>query len=350
MIQTVSRALAIAVLLLASATAHGQGDASRKKEALALYEQGNQAYGDGQWDRAAQLFADAYQTFPAPAFLFNIGQAKRQGGHCREAIDYYQRFLEAKPDASNRAEVEGFIGGLQICARREAEAAQAQERDEEGGEPPAPEPTADEREVAEAAAAEPEPAEPAEPAAAVVAPAPTADRGPRLVVAHVGAGPAFLGIGELETKTRFTIAGGVGYPIAAGPAVIDVGVHGSYTPLPWESAEGSGTATIATLVANGGVSLPIAGPLSLRAELGAGALFLAAGSESVFVMPDHMATGALTMLHLRAALGLHYALGESLELHAQPVVFGYSPAKTGLRADIEAITGYQLLFGLGYRI
>ena len=42
-----------------------------------------------------------------PAYLYNVAQAYRQGGKCKDAAFFYKRYLSLKPDAPNRADVEG---------------------------------------------------------------------------------------------------------------------------------------------------------------------------------------------------------------------------------------------------
>ena len=63
-----------------------------------------------------------------------------------------------------------------------------------------------------------------------------------------------------------------------------------------------------------------------------------------------MADGALSMFNLRMGLGVEYGVTNNLILSAHPIVFSYSPAKTGLRDDISSVTRIDILAGLAYKL
>ena len=113
MIRPIRLALACAVLIAAisaPALAQPTGD---KKKALELYEKGNTQYNLGHWKEAIGFFTQAYEVYNAPEFLFNIAQAHRQDNNCSEALFFYRRYLANKPNATNKAEVDGFIKELE---------------------------------------------------------------------------------------------------------------------------------------------------------------------------------------------------------------------------------------------
>src|SRR5262245_5497244 len=88
-----------------------------KPEARALFGRGNAEFAAKRYAQAIELFERAYVEHPAPAFLFNIAQAHRHLGHCAEALEFYRRYLEQKPKASVRREVERHIAKLrEQCA------------------------------------------------------------------------------------------------------------------------------------------------------------------------------------------------------------------------------------------
>lgn len=333
-----------------------------KKKALDLYERGTTQYDLGNWDEAVRLFKEAYGTYQAPAFLFNIGQSYRQKAECEQAIFFYKRFLSKKPDTPNRAEVETFIRDLtDDCPRRAAAAPDAQpepaQADPAVAEPAEPEPAQTEPAPTEPEAA-PRVAEVAadgDTAAALTAtPSPLLEEaaGPSLVVAQVAAGPAFLGLGDFRTPAQVAVTASAGYPLALGPALLDVGVLGSYTPVFYRDGGIEDSAALSSLLANVGAAWPLTAGLAVRGELGVGALFFS-GLERpghFFLEEDSRATGALSMLRVRVAVGAEYALGDTFLVHAQPIAFGWSPAAAGLREDIESVTDYQLLFGVGMRL
>ena len=112
MTRSLRLALACALLVAAtSATALAQPTGDKKK-ALDLYDKGNTQYNLGRWKQAIELFTQAYEVYNAPEFLFNIAQAHRQDGNCSEALFFYRRYLANKPNATNKAEVDGFIKEL----------------------------------------------------------------------------------------------------------------------------------------------------------------------------------------------------------------------------------------------
>ena len=63
------------------------------------FDKGNQAYAVGRFDEALVEFTAAYDAFPAPEFVFNIGQCHFNLGHYDDAGFFYEKYLEARPDA-----------------------------------------------------------------------------------------------------------------------------------------------------------------------------------------------------------------------------------------------------------
>jgi tetratricopeptide (TPR) repeat protein len=84
-------------------------------EAKEQYERGIVAYNLEHFDEAIADFTRAYQLDPAPTLLFNIAQARWKKGENERAIFYYRRYLEAAPDAENRARVEARIHELETA-------------------------------------------------------------------------------------------------------------------------------------------------------------------------------------------------------------------------------------------
>jgi tetratricopeptide (TPR) repeat protein len=87
-----------------------------------LFDEGTKHYDLGEWDKAIASFKQAYALMPDPSFLFNLGQAYKQKGACRDASAAYVAYLRKAPD-EDRAKVEGFIKELEPCARIEDEKA-----------------------------------------------------------------------------------------------------------------------------------------------------------------------------------------------------------------------------------
>ena len=56
------------------------------------------------------------------------------------------------------------------------------------------------------------------------------------------------------------------------------------------------------------------------------------------------------MLEVRIGVSGDYAITQNLVATVVPLAFSYSPAKSGLRADITSITQLEFMLGLGYRM
>ena len=90
-----------------------------------LIDQANQAYNEGDYDRAAQLFEAAYKKDPRPNILFNIGRIYESANAIEKAIEFYDRFL-ALPDAELSLRQQALarrklLGELAEIRRKEAE-------------------------------------------------------------------------------------------------------------------------------------------------------------------------------------------------------------------------------------
>jgi hypothetical protein len=145
-----------------------------------------------------------------------------------------------------------------------------------------------------------------------------------------------------------------GYPIAINNKLtIEPGAGLTFTPAPFdnEMTGASETSTMFGLFANGGVRYEVAPKLGVRGDLGAGLLvFSGLDQGNPFTQGGAGTTGALSMFHLRIAVSADYLLSPNLAVTLTPFAFGYSPAKSGLRDDISAITSIDFLVGLGYRM
>src|SRR5262249_10742700 len=86
-------------------------------EARILTEQGLAHYNVGEYDKAIDEFKRAYLLSKTPALLFNIAQAQRLKGDCREALQSYKAYLRADPSA-NRAKIEARIAEREKCAKK----------------------------------------------------------------------------------------------------------------------------------------------------------------------------------------------------------------------------------------
>jgi tetratricopeptide (TPR) repeat protein len=89
--------------LAAPATAEAQ-ESARK-----TYQAGAQAYAEGRFKDAIDLFLEAARIAPNPAFSYNIGLAYEQLGDPDNALRWYRDYLRELPKAPDRAEIEPRI-------------------------------------------------------------------------------------------------------------------------------------------------------------------------------------------------------------------------------------------------
>lgn len=348
----------LAVVHLAPlSSAHAQCDDESKKRANSLYQQGTTQYNLGRWEQSIDLFQRSYEECPASALLFNIAQAYRQWGNCDRALFFYRRFLAVNPDATNRREVEGFIADLEETCKKTRESSERPplETVKPGGpdEGRTGTKTTGGTDVALRSDDDDDDDEFEQPPRITA----TAPR-PSAVASTAEVGAAFIGLGDIDVPAQFSLRLGIGYPIDLGEVGIEVGALFGYTPVPWDNqtvapAE-AGTAGLFSLLANAAAIYPVIDKLAVRGEVGLGLLMFTGldnpAAGGIFLEEGKMATGALTMFHLRLGLGAEYSITPNLVLSAHPVVFSFSPAKGGLDESISSIMRFELMAGVGYKM
>lgn len=112
--------VAAAVLALALAgQAEAAGGKPEKLEAQKLLTQGNQLAGEGDFVAALRKFQDAYDRFPSPKILLNIGTTLRQLGRNVEAAEIYEIYLDDPgADPARRADLERILAELEAVVGR----------------------------------------------------------------------------------------------------------------------------------------------------------------------------------------------------------------------------------------
>lgn len=90
----------------------GEGsDAEKRKKAAEFFEEGEKRYNLQEYDKALELYKEAYLLAPEPELLFNIGQCYRQLEKYEEALKSYQTFLRLlAPDDPRRPAIDKLIG------------------------------------------------------------------------------------------------------------------------------------------------------------------------------------------------------------------------------------------------
>jgi tetratricopeptide (TPR) repeat protein len=83
---------------------------AQKLRARELYQRGMASFAVDHLEQAIADFEAAFLIDPLPDLLYDIGQAHKKAKRPEKAIDYYQRYLDLRPDAPDRADVEKAIG------------------------------------------------------------------------------------------------------------------------------------------------------------------------------------------------------------------------------------------------
>lgn len=126
--------VAVAVIVLVAVVAsrgQAQGEATGAagaerasiEVARSHMEQGQAYYLQGRFGEAAAEFEAAYEAEPFSAFLYNAAVAYENAGDAVRAVDFFSRYLERDPNASDRSAVEQRIARLRaVIATATAEA------------------------------------------------------------------------------------------------------------------------------------------------------------------------------------------------------------------------------------
>ena len=89
-------------------------------EARALFNAAVAAYDAGRYEDALESFERAYRRSNRAALLYNMGQCYDRLRRDEEAVNAFERYLEAMPAAENRAQVESRIRALREAIARRA--------------------------------------------------------------------------------------------------------------------------------------------------------------------------------------------------------------------------------------
>lgn len=116
-----------AILLIATAclsttiTASAQDQSQLDQAARLTFESGREAFVAGDYERALRLFRQAYDLSQRPGLLYNIAQTLDRLRRDAETLQALRQYVEAFPDAPNRAEVDARIRVLQATVDDEAQ-------------------------------------------------------------------------------------------------------------------------------------------------------------------------------------------------------------------------------------
>lgn len=94
----------VLTLALAASARADDGD-----DARALFAKATHEYKLGRFREAVELYRQAYDKKPLPAFLFNLGQCHFALEEYEQAVFFYEGYLRESPETPNRALVEELI-------------------------------------------------------------------------------------------------------------------------------------------------------------------------------------------------------------------------------------------------
>lgn len=100
----------------AAAAAPDQADPAAR--ARALFAEGDSHFRLREYDQAIARFKEAYRLEPAPLLLYNLAQAYRLAGDCRQAAWFYDRFAHSGADAAAIATAEAQRAAMRQCVAR----------------------------------------------------------------------------------------------------------------------------------------------------------------------------------------------------------------------------------------
>jgi tetratricopeptide (TPR) repeat protein len=84
-----------------------------KEAARVAYTRGQAAFTAGQYDVARTAFEEAFAAVPNPIVLLSVAESHAKLGHVREAAATLHRYLELRPDAPDRGDIEAKLKGLE---------------------------------------------------------------------------------------------------------------------------------------------------------------------------------------------------------------------------------------------
>jgi len=142
----IARSVSVVVALLAIAAPAAAGPPAKPKaagsstaakpqtpidQAKALTAQAELEYKVGHFQLALNAYSSAYEIYPTPALLFNIGQCHKLLKNHERAVFFFRGYLRDKPDAPNRAQVEGLLADSQRALDEEQAQAKKEAAEQE---------------------------------------------------------------------------------------------------------------------------------------------------------------------------------------------------------------------------
>ena len=94
-------------------------------KAKQLYDEGLRHYNVAEYPQAIDSWKQAYLISKKPLLLFNIGQAYRLSGDCKQAMTFYDNYQNAEPTPKNQDELDQAIAACKATATKPVDTAPA---------------------------------------------------------------------------------------------------------------------------------------------------------------------------------------------------------------------------------
>jgi tetratricopeptide (TPR) repeat protein len=115
--------LAACAVLVAVAASPALADSHNKDEARAEFDQAETHYKLGRFQEALDAYTRAYEIYPAPALLFDIGQCHRNLKNYERAIFFFEGYLRDETNPARRTLAEELIAESKAEIERQRAAA-----------------------------------------------------------------------------------------------------------------------------------------------------------------------------------------------------------------------------------
>jgi hypothetical protein len=386
-----TKTIVLAALLFGATVAHAQvpSDDAKKAEAKSWYEQGLSAYNLGNFPKAIEAFTKAYELSQAPGLLFNIAQSHRLNKEYEKASYFYSTYLRLKPDAPNRADVEARIKEMDEALEKqkkiESSPPTGTMTPDGTGATPSKTGTATTTTTGTTttgttttgttttgttttgggtpANAQPNATRPTTGAGTATtttgalespdgAPTDTGGvsgsttvTGPTMILARFTAGAALLKSADLDIPVQPSIGITAAYPLRLGSVTLELGAGFSWTPLPYENAEGQQRGRMIGVRAIAAVVREVAPKVQLRGDLGVGMLLLG-GLQQGNPISDMRQAQSFTRPNFHFGVSADYAVTPNVVAYISPFGIGFSSGSADMYGGIREI---DFLLGVGYQ-
>jgi hypothetical protein len=349
-----------------------------EKKAEEYFVKGDTAYNLGRYDEAVTWFEKAYETWPQAEFLYNIAQSYRLAGNCKKALHFYKRFRSLKEkDTENplsqkkKDDIDRFIKDLESCAAKADDSAGQQPDTVErpggggdttttgGGDTTTTTTGGDDTTTTTTGGDTTTTTTGGDDVAAAGGGGDDDDDdddlieedvtvgAPKLLSARLGMGMAIFSAGDLEVPVQPSFGITAGYPLAAGPVILDLGANFTYSPLPYKVMDMQEQATLLGIRADVGVTYPVNPKIGVRGDLGLGLAKLS-GLVQGNPFTDDFSPASFSMFSFRLGVSADYAFTPNVVATVTPFSLAFSPAPE--EAFMDSLVEINLLVGVGYRM